>query len=214
MEIIKQHLMAGEYFPVAHTKKQIYLHHTAGNGSAIGVVRDWNTDKRGRIGTAYIIGGGKEDGNIVEAHDPKHWAYHLGIPSKIFREMDIPYQQLDKISIGIEICSWGQLTEKNGQYYNYVNRVVPKEEVCILDKSFKGYRYYHKYSEKQIASTKELLLYLSKEFGIPIKYNEDIFALNTQALSGEPGLYTHNSVRPDKVDVFPQPELIAMLKTL
>jgi hypothetical protein len=34
------------------------------------------------------------------------------------------------------------------------------------------------------------------------------------ALSGAPGLYSHNSVRTDKSDVFPQKELIEMLKTL
>jgi N-acetyl-anhydromuramyl-L-alanine amidase AmpD len=173
------------------------------------------------IGTAIVIAGkpktqnsAYKDGEIYQAFPSKFWAYHLGLKQSVFKEYGVAYQSLDKLSIGIEICSWGQLTEKNGQYFNYVNKVVPKEEVCILDKSFKGYRYYHKYSEKQIASTKELLLHLSNEFDIPVKYNEDIFALNTKALSGEPGLYTHNSVRPDKVDVFPQPELIAMLKTL
>jgi hypothetical protein len=33
-------------------------------------------------------------------------------------------------------------------------------------------------------------------------------------LMGDPGVYTHNSVRPDKTDVSPQPKLIDMLKKL
>jgi len=33
-------------------------------------------------------------------------------------------------------------------------------------------------------------------------------------LKGENGVLTHNSVRPDKTDVYPNPKLVAMLKGL
>ena len=35
-----------------------------------------------------------------------------------------------------------------------------------------------------------------------------------RALKGESGVYTHNSVRFDKIDITPQPKMIAMLKSL
>lgn len=31
---------------------------------------------------------------------------------------------------------------------------------------------------------------------------------------GEAGVFTHNSVRMDKVDIYPHPKMIAMLKSL
>ena len=49
---------------------------------------------------------------------------------------------------------------------------------------------------------------------IPLKYNPDIWDVTTRALKGESGVYTHNSVRYDKVDVSPQPKLIEMLQSL
>jgi len=35
-----------------------------------------------------------------------------------------------------------------------------------------------------------------------------------RALRGEAGVYTHNSVRYDKVDIYPHPKMIEMLKSL
>ena len=39
-----------------------------------------------------------------------------------------------------------------------------------------------------------------------------MFEINDDALRGEPGVYTHNSVRKDKKDVFPDEYLIEMFK--
>ncbi|NBN88579.1 MAG: hypothetical protein EBV32_05790 [Proteobacteria bacterium] len=106
------------------------------------------------------------------------------------------------------------MVEKDGKYYNYVGGVVDKSEVTWLNKPFKNHKTWHKYSDKQIESLRELLLYLGETYGISLKYNDDIFSLNTRALKGENGLFTHNSVRVDKSDVYPCPRLIEMLKGL
>jgi hypothetical protein len=42
----------------------------------------------------------------------------------------------------------------------------------------------------------------------------DAFEVNQNALNGDHGVWSHSSVRKDKSDVSPQPELIAMLRTL
>jgi len=56
------------------------------------------------------------------------------------------------------------------------------------------------------------------KYNIPFKYDYDVLfgtgTVSRAALSGEKGVYTHNSVRTDKSDVFPQKELIEMLKSI
>jgi len=212
-------LKTSEYFQEEFKKTQIYLHHTAGGPSAVNNVNDWNKDKRGRIATPVVISGpgvkGSIDGTIVQCFSSKHWAYHLGVKSHVFKAYKVPYKELDKISIGIEICNWGPLELENGKFLNYVNKEVKKEFVTELAEPFKGYKYYHKYSDAQIESVRQLLVYWSKIYGISLKFDYDqLFKVNTKALKGENGLYTHNSVRKDKNDIYPCPRLINMLKSL
>ena len=199
-----------QYFQQEYPKKQIYLHHTAGNGNAIQVFRGWQTNDV-KVGTFVAIAG---NGQIVQGFSSKYWAYHLGLKSSVFTRHDLPYISLDKISIGIEICNWGYLTERNGRFYNYVNKEVPLKEVTILDKAYKGYQAWHKYSDEQIESVRKLLLYLGETYKIDLTYHEDIFEVNKRALSGKNGLFTHNSVRKDKSDIYPCPRMIKMLQQL
>jgi hypothetical protein len=90
------------------------------------------------------------------------------------------------------------LVEKDGKFYNYVGGIVDPSEVTFLEKPFKNHKRWHKYSDKQIESLRELLIYLGETYDIDIKYNDDIWTLNKRALKGENGLFTHNSVRVDK----------------
>lgn len=212
--IVQQPLNSGQYYAEEFPKTQIYLHHTAGNSNPYNVITDWNTDDRGAIATCIVIGRGEHDGKILQAFSSKHWAHHLGVKQSVFAANGVPYKALDKTSIGIEICNWGQLVERGGKFYNYVNREVPASEVTTLATPFKGYKHYHSYTPAQIEAVKELLQLWKTRYNIPLTYNEDIWQVTKRALRGEPGVFTHNSVRADKVDVFPQPELIAMLKTL
>lgn len=205
-----------QYFQEAIPKKQIYLHHTAGNSSADNVFQGWASNTE-RIATCVSISGkGKNsiDGQIVQGYSSKYWAYHLGLKQAVFTKHKVPYQSIDKLSIGIEICNWGQLTKKGDKFFNYVDKEVPADEVCELASPFKGYKYFHNYTDAQIESTKELLLLWNKTYGIPLTYHEDIWDVTPRALKGELGVFTHNSVRTDKVDVYPHPKLIAMLKSL
>jgi len=41
-----------------------------------------------------------------------------------------------------------------------------------------------------------------------------MWEVSKKALKGESGIFTHNSIRKDKTDIFPQPEMIQMLKSL
>lgn len=200
-----------DYYKEVTQKKQIYLHHTAGSGKGDNVFATWERDKQGRIGTCVVIG---PDGTIFQGFKSEFWAYHLGLSADPFRVNCLPYQHLDKISIGIEIVNWGYLTKKGDKFYSYAGTEVPKEQVCTLDKPFKGQKYYQDYTDEQITATIELLNLWASKYNIDIKYNEDIWNVTKRALKGENGVFTHNSVRSDKSDVYPNPKLIAALKEL
>jgi hypothetical protein len=220
MKLTQVSFPENQYIKEKHTKLQIYLHHTAGNSDPFAVFKGWESNTE-RIATCVSIGGKPtsttskwQDGEVVQGFSSQFWAYHLGLKESTFQKYNIPYRSLDKISIGVEICNWGQLTLKSGKFFNYVNRIVPDNEVVELDKPYKGYKYFHAYTDAQIDATKDLLLLWKDKYNIPISYNEDIWDITTRALKGESGVFTHNSVRTDKVDVSPQPKLIEMLKSL
>lgn len=219
---IKQVPMGTNQYCNKDTKKlQIVLHHTAGNSSGPETIKMWNADDRGKIATCIVISGkglsnDTFDGEICQAFSSKKWGYHLGLKSDVFRANGVPYRLIDPLAIGIEICNWGPLTKKaDGKFYNYVNRVVSNDQVCELDKPYKGFKYYHAYTDAQIESVRQLLVYWNKVHGIPLKYNEaDMWNVSKNALSAVTGVYTHNSYRKDKSDISPQPKMIEMLKSL
>jgi hypothetical protein len=213
-------LRESQYIKEETKKTQIVLHHTAGNSSGVGTIKMWDADDRGRIATCVTISGkglsrDTYDGEICQAFSSKFWAYHLGVKGDVFRANGVPAISLDKLSIGIEICSWGPLEKKGDKFYNYVNREVPADQVTELATPYKGHKYYHRYTDAQIESTKNLLMYWRDTYGINLTYREeDMWSVSKKALRGENGVYTHNSYRKDKTDIHPCPRMIAMLKTL
>jgi N-acetyl-anhydromuramyl-L-alanine amidase AmpD len=191
-------------------KTQVYLHHTAGNGSGDLTFQFW-TQANNKVATCVAI---SSDGTIVQGFGSEFWAYHLGLGTKHFLSQGLPYLPLDRSSIGIEVCNWGPITKKGTKYYNYVGGEIKPEEVTELPVAYKGFKLWHKYTDEQINSVKDLLLLWGEKYGIDLTYNEDIWAVTKRALKNESGVFTHNSVRPDKADVYPCPRLIEMLKSL
>lgn len=218
MNIRQIEFPAAQYMQEEHPKTQIYIHHTAGNADGEATFKGWAANPD-RIATCVTISGkiaGKPelDGQIVQGFSSKFWAYHLGVKQDVFTAHRVPYKALDKTSIGIEICNWGQLTQTNGKFYNYVGKEVPADQVCELATPYKGFKFYHSYTDKQIESVKQLLLLWKERYGIPLTYQEDIWDVTPRALKGEAGVFTHNSVRKDKVDIYPHPKMVEMLKSL
>jgi hypothetical protein len=229
MKVVDQILGAGEYYTDVVTKKTIYIHHTAGGHRPDWTISGWDSDdtvdkttgkkKPLAVATAYVIGGlstssaeAQFDGVVYRAFDEKLWAHHLGTKY-------VNNTILNKESIGMEICNYGPLSiGKDGKFYNYVNKPVPAEMVVKLEKPFKGFLHYHKYTDKQIEAIKELILDLKQKFpGIEMKtplLTVEGFELNEDAKAGKSGIYGHTNVRNDKFDMSPQPNLIAMLKTI
>lgn len=208
-----------QYVSEERPKNQIFLHHTAGNSDPFATYSFWATNPE-RIATCMVIGGKPgpganfEDGEVVQGFNSNYWAFHLGLKESTFNRFGIPYKSLDRFSIAIEICNWGQLVLKGGKYYNYVNRQVPSSEVIELPQPFKGFKYFHNYTDAQIEALKALLVMLNQKYSIPLTYRDDVWDISTRALRGESGVFTHNSVRTDKVDIYPHPKLVQMWKSL
>lgn len=218
-KIIQMNFADTQYFKEDTAKNQVYLHHTAGSPSAINTAKGWQNDSS-KIATAFVIAGNvksanEKDGDIIQCFGSKYWGYHLGVKGQAFTDMKLPYIKLDSQSVAIEICNWGQLTKlPNGTFINYVNGVVPETEVTTLAQPFKGFTYYHKYTDAQIASLKDLLTYLCDKYQISKVHNPDIFGITQRAFKGQNGIFSHNSVRTDKWDIYPCPRMITMLTTL
>lgn len=198
------------YFHEAKNKSQVYLHHTAGNDNAQSVFGWWESQGK-KIATCVVI---NSKGEIIQGFGSQYWGYHLGLTNDVFRKNGCTFIPLDKSSIGIEICCWGQLTKKGEKFYNYVGKEVPADEVCTLDKPFKGYKYFHNYTDAQIDAVEALLKHWGQKYGIDLTYHQDIWDVTPRALKNVNGVYTHNSVRYDKIDVYPHPKLVDMLKNL
>ena len=202
MKITDNLLDENQYFKEKQFKNQIVIHHTAGASNAVNVIHGWNFNPE-KVATAFVIDG---KGEIFKAFESEFWAYHIGL--KTGNNLS-----LNKASIGIEICNWGQLILKEGKYYNYVNQVVLDNEVVKIPK-FRGFEFYHKYNDAQLNSLGFLLNQLCEKHSISNAYNEDMFDISANALKGVNGIYTHVSYRTDKNDCSPQPNLINLLKTL
>jgi len=232
--MIYDNLLSDDEYVKKETKKNtIWLHHTAGGSrpdwTIGGWEKDFQKDKNGnpvldskgnpkplKVGTHFVIGRKSSsseeklwDGKILKAFDDIYWAHHLGVSTKS--------EELNSKSISIEICNYGPLTlRKDGRYYNYVNKPITDDDVCELDMEFRGHKYWEKYTDAQLESTRRLILYLKERWNIEIEkgiYTPEWFEYNDKWFSTG-GLRTHTQVRKDKFDLFPQPELLQMLNSL
>lgn len=217
------YLDSDEYFAGPNNPEYLFLHHTAGGNNPHATVLMWNNDTRGRIATEFVIGGpsingksNEHDGVIVKCMPDGGYGWHLG---------DNGSQHMHINSVGIEVCNFGPLTKVGDKFKTYTGAIVHEDQVCDLGFTFRGHRYYHKYSDAQLEALRELILFIQDRDGIDIKKGlvewlnegsaQDAFEFKKDAWAGKvKGMLTHTNTRKDKSDMSPQPNLIAMLKSL
>lgn len=215
---VKTHFLPdGEFVKAQVKKKSITLHHTAGWHNPMSVVDQWGRDTRGRIGTEFVIGGidvrngdKSVDGLVVQAFPAGSYAFHWG--AGLMKE--------HIASTGIEVCNFGYL--KDGK--TYFGQAVPEEYRAKLESPFRRFREFHRYTDAQLNSLKELIIYLGKRDGIDIRAGlpewvrangRAAFNFRKELLTGEVnGIISHTNLRSDKTDMFPQDELLDMLLSL
>jgi len=213
-DIIQVNFPVDKYYREQTQKKQIVLHHTVSGIGVNGDLAHWLSTTN-RIATAIII---DWKGNIYQCFSTKYWAHHLGVKSS-------NNVQLNKMSIGVEIDSWGPLMNYRNKWYpviwsNSLKKYIPNisnkpvNNFVIYSKPFRGFYAYEKYTDEQIVSLYKLIKYWGNIYNIPLDYNDDMWDVNQKALDGVSGIWTHVSYRNDKSDCHPQSELIQMLKSL
>lgn len=204
-------LQSGQYVATHRDKSLIVLHHTVG-GDAESTYRWWDKQDPRRVGTAFLI---DRDGTIYEVFPPTMWAWHLGVKD----------DDIERRSIGIELCSWGGLINKGGTLYaldgkkalGSVQRLIDTGRVEHFPDGWRGYQYFERYGHEQIAQSILLVLWLCHRYRIaPIMSRPWLGDARLSEIAFE-GITHHALLRRDKSDLhpgYPYTRLQSALKTL
>jgi len=216
---INNHMLPrGEYLPGPTQKEWLFIHHTAGWHNPYRTIDHWSSDNRGRIATEFVVGGpsiynndSQYDGEIVRCLPDGAYAWHLGRNG---------LHEMHTNSVGIEVCNFGYL--KDGR--TYAGSTVHEDQIVELDKKFKGYKFWHKYSDAQIEALRRLILFIADRDNIDVRKGlpelikqkgADAFEWNEDAYYGKiKGLWSHSNTNKGKSDMFPQENLLTMLTEL
>jgi hypothetical protein len=217
LEIKKHYMPVGTYFPGPVKKQWIFLHHTAGWENPYQVADMWARDNRGNVATEFILGGQsvrnsntKFDGELIQCFPEGGYGWHTGTGNSV----------MHRNSVAIEVCNMGQIV--NGR--TYVNTPADPNQIVKLAKPFRGFQFWHKYSDAQIETLKQWILFIADKYNIDprvglVEYvkarGADGFdVLDLDRANKTPGMYSHTNIIRGKVDMFPQQELIDMLLSL
>jgi hypothetical protein len=218
LTIERYYLPKGEYNNGPTKKEYLFLHHTAGWHNPYKCIDQWGNDSRGKIATEFVLGGPSvkgndytQDGKLLQAFPEGGYGWHLGKNGS---------QYMHTNSVGIEICNFGYVV--NGK--TYAGTKVDESQIVKLDKPFRGYQEWHRYSNEQIESLRKFILYIAERDNIDVRAGlvseikskgVDAFEFNEDAYYGRiKGMWTHTNTRKDKTDLFPQQELIDMLLSI
>lgn len=217
--VIHRHFLpVGEYKQGPINAEWLFLHHTAGWHNPYKTIDNWANDSRGAVATEFVLGGpsvkgndDKYDGEMVQAFPEGNYGWHLGKNGS---------QKMHVNSVGIEVCNFGYVV--NGK--TYAGTTVADSQIVELSKEFRGHKLWHRYSDAQIEALHKWILWIAERdnidvrAGLPALIKEkgaDAFEWNENAYYGRiKGLWTHTNTRKDKVDMFPQQELMDMLISL
>ena len=210
-------------------KTQIIIHHTAGHakqgagsnvgGGTIGTAHGWS-NRTDHVSTHAVI---SFDGYTDLLFPDEFYGNNTG-------------KGYNNRTLGIEIQSLGYCYQKNGK----ITSAASKKELPAFngnnvgyivavdkfgnDNPYKDYQYYQAYTQAQIDATIAQTLNWINKHNIPFSYDYDLLfpektgttydnSYNTWK-AGTPGIYTHNSLKPTKSDIFPQYGMIVALRNL
>ena len=218
LEIEQYFLPKGEYKTGPTDKEYLFLHHTAGWHNPYRTIDHWGRDKRGQIATEFVLGGqsvkgddNTYDGKLLQCIPEGGYGWHLGKNG---------LQRMHTHSVAIEVNNFGWL--KDGK--TYVGTPAAESQIVTLAEPFRGFKQWHRYSDKQIEVLHKWILYIADRDSIDVRKGlvEQVkkrgakgFEFNEDAYYGRvKGMWTHTNTRKDKFDMFPQPELLDMLMEL
>jgi len=217
--IVNRHFLPpGEYKSGPTNKEYVFLHHTAGWHNPFKTIDNWGRDSRGAVATEFVLGGpsikgndGKYDGVMVQAFPEGGYGWHLGKNGS---------QHMHTHSVGVEVNNFGYIIDGK----TYAGTTAHESQIVKLAKPFRGHSLWHRYSDAQIDAMRLWILWIAERdnidvrAGLPALIKEkgaDAFEFNEDAYYGKvKGTWTHTNTRKDKVDMFPQQELMDMLISL
>ena len=214
---VHRHMLPPNEYMTGSKPEYVFLHHTAGWHNPFRTVDHWGRDNRGKVATEFVLGGqsikgddDQHDGVLVQCTPQGGWGWHLGTGRS----------HMHQNSVGIEVNNFGWI--KDGK--TYAGTRADRSQIVVLSKPFRGYSTWHRYSDKQIEVLRDWILWIGERDGIDIReglpkliksIGADAFEYIQDVRDGKlKGLWTHTNVRKDKVDMFPQPELMDMLVSL
>lgn len=221
-----------QYHKEAQPKTQVVLHFSASSDNPNAVFMGWMSNAE-KVATCDAM---NDKGDVYRCFDPKYYGAHVGfwirskgkvvggnsaayalVPEfqKLPDDGPVSKQQfnlaIEKRTIGLEVLNWGFLTFKEGKFYNYVGREVPKEKVVTYDKPYRGAIHFEKATLQEIDGMDKWIRTQCAAFGIPLTFSGS-FDVNANAINNKVGITLHSNFRADKHDWHPQPELVQMLK--
>lgn len=223
-------------------KNQIYIHHTAGGPNVQATLDWWQTTVNKKVATHWIIGPTAGEHIFDDNYWAYHLGMPVepfNINKIPYKSLDTTSLSVELTGWGpLTKTSQGTYLTYVKSTVPASEAVEPVDaNGRPLPNGYRNYKYYQEYTDYQIKALEELLFTWAQNKtsdglhggvsqplpGGPIvykfSYNDlfppaDITKLSKKALRGEPGIYTHNSVRYDKADVAPTPKMVAMLKRL
>lgn len=134
----------------------IIIHYTAGRDLSSAVATLCNPDVRA---SAHLVVG--RTGEIFQLVPFNRIAWHAGKSSYGGRE------GYNRFSIGIELDNAGLLSKNGRRYFSWFGREYPESEVFYgVHRNQQVARYWHRYTEKQIALAEELCRLLMAKYPI------------------------------------------------
>lgn len=230
------------YFPEVTTKRAVIIHFTAGwskGDNAESSIRSMvNKDVSFPLGVHYFITMG---GHIEYVFDERYWSNHSSVGNNDKGSIGIELQNLGyfhKDSSGYfrkskgggkdYYLTSGKLKKYGKRGYEFGdadNKFNPDDFVYDFGsgRGYRGYQYYHKHSTPQLNALQRLLQGINQRHNIPLAYNGSIMFPSSTPKNPStptaknkysvPGIYTHGS-NYSKGDTYPDPNLVAMLKSL
>ena len=211
-------LNEGKYYQEVTPKSIIVLHHTESREDLRTDLETFANDPL-RITPNIII---LRDGTAHQLFSSSYWSHHIGLDKRIIKELGIEdfnsrNDTLEKSSISIELDNLGRLEKLDTNRYRTVQggiKTIDDSLVVEYSKPFKGFTHYESYTDEQLNTLGELLLYFNQQLDIKIKFKEDMFNFNMDALKGKKGLWTHGSFIQEKSDLHPDTKLVELLKKI
>lgn len=240
MNYKEYHLPKAQYLQGGPLKTWAFLHHTAGWENPKQTIDGWALDARGTIATEFVLGGQsvknndiKFDGQMIQAFPKGGYGWHLTLGNT----------QMHRESIGLEVCNfgpltvsgyykWNAVTKKNdwialtpGKFYTYVGTEVAINQIVKLDQKFRGFEYFHKYSNAQVEGMQQFLYHCVEHECVDIRKGLPQLIKQIGAFAAfdkcdvtmcerEKGTWCHTNVQKGKIDLFPQNEVVEMLLNL